>query len=229
MEDNNSIFERCFEKYSFDELNNEDFPMLNYAFQMFLNTYKFDNHKPVIFDIGSNCGSFIKVLKGYNISENIHCFEPHPKLSDMCVEKYPYIKMNKLCISNQNNHIDIYIPLWSSLLSSIIKRPIFDKLKDGGQEIIKINVPSLTIDKYCENNNIDIIDFIKIDVEGAEKMVFEGAIEMLSKKAIRCGVFEVGKETYKDANTSETEVCAILEKFGYKLYKKLPRNYVFYI
>ena len=103
MENKYSIFERCFEKHNFDELNNMDFHMLNHAFQIFLNNYKLDDNKPVIFDVGSNCGSFIKVLEKYKISENIHCFEPHPKLSDVCVEKYPYIKMNKLCLSNENN------------------------------------------------------------------------------------------------------------------------------
>ena len=228
MENKYSIFERCFEKHNFNELNNMDFHMLNHAFQIFLNTYKFDDNKPVIFDVGSNCGSFIKVLERYKISENIHCFEPHPKLSDVCIEKYPYIKMNKLCLSNENNHIDIHIPLWSTALSSIIDRPVFDKLKNEGQEIIKINVPSLTIDKYCENNNIDVINFIKIDVEGAEKMVFEGAFQMLGKKAIKGGIFEIG-ETLNDANTSETEICEILEKFEYKILKNIPGNYMFYI
>ena len=152
MEDKHSIFERCFEKHDFNELNNMDIHMLNNAFKIFLNSYKLNDHKPVIFDVGSNCGSFVKVVEMYKMTENIHCFEPHPKLSDVCIEKYPYIKMNKLCLSNENDNIDIHIPLWSTALSSIINRPVFDKLKNDGQEIITINVPSLTIDKYCEKD-----------------------------------------------------------------------------
>ena len=45
----------------------------------------------------------------------------------------------------------------------------------------EINVPVVTLDSYCKEENITEIDFIKIDVEGFEKEVFDGAPNILCK------------------------------------------------
>ena len=81
----------------------------------------------------------------------------------------------------------------------------------------------MTLDHYCDINNINSIDFIKIDVEGAEKMIIEGGNNMFKEKKIKAGLFEIG-ETLKDAGTSEQEIATILEGFGYNIVKNLSRN-----
>ena len=120
----------------------------------------------------------------------------------------------------------IYIPKWSVGLSSVIKRPVFNNLN---QDIYTLNVKCQTLDSYCELNNISQIDFIKIDVEGAEKYIFEGATKLLENKKIKCGVFEIGQTLY-DANTHENEIIQILENYGYTINKTIDENnYLFYI
>lgn len=136
--------------------------------------------------------------------------------------------MNKICLTDSIGTIDINIPMWSVGLSSIIERPVFNALKNEGQEIAKLNVNTNTIDTYCNENNIEYIDFIKIDVEGAEKIVLDGANNMLRNNKIKMGLFEVG-ETLRDANTSEYDICNMLEKYNYKIMKEIPNNYLFYI
>lgn len=42
-------------------------------------------------------------------------------------------------------------------------------------------VPAVSIDKYCSINNISSVDFIKLDVEGAEPAVLAGASEQIKK------------------------------------------------
>ena len=74
-----------------------------------------------------------------------------------------------------------------------------------------------------------MIDFVKIDVEGAEKMVFEGAIELLQNKKIKCGIFEV-EQTLYDANTHENEICNMLMDYGYLINKDISTaDYLFYL
>ena len=221
------FFERCFEKHNFNELNNLDANILYNTILYYKNKYK--NNPEVIFDVGCNAGSFIKVLEHINITNNIHCFEPHPYLSNYTKQIYPLINMNNFCLTNHIGTIDIIIPMWSVGLSSIIQRPVFDRLKSEGQEFKKINVKCDTIDNYCKINNIENIDFIKIDVEGAEKMVLDGANIMLQNNKIKMGLFEIG-QTLHDAGTSEDEICNFLMKYNYKIEKNLvPDNYIFYL
>jgi len=225
--ENNNFFDRCFEAHSFYELNNIDYDLLNYSVNLYKETYKHIS-PPIFFDVGCNAGSFVKALNDNGYVNNIHCFEPHPKLSDVVKENYPQVIMNKICLTDNIGTIDINIPLWSVGLSSVINRPIFDTLKSRGQEITKLNVKTNTIDNYCIENNIEHIDFIKIDVEGAEKMVLDGANDMLKNNLIKMGLFEVGS-TLEDANTNENEICSMLENYGYKINKNIACNYLFYI
>jgi FkbM family methyltransferase len=215
--------EKCFEAHSFVELNNIDCGILHKAFSIYLQ--KFNNKTSVVFDVGANCGSFVKVLQSFGIS-NIVCFEPHPILSKKTKEVYDFITMNSYCLGNIDGTIDINIPKWSVGLSSVIKRPLFSQLN---QEIVVLNVKCETLDTYCELNSIHQIGFIKIDVEGAEKTIFEGAEKMLKAHKIICGMFEVG-QTLTDANTSEEEIITLLEGYGYKIDKTISSSdYLFYL
>jgi FkbM family methyltransferase len=215
--------ERCFEKHSFQELNDIDFKILQKILFHFTTFRQSLNSESVFFDVGTNAGSFIKALDffGYPI---VHCFEPHPFLASITKQVYPHITMNNYCLGNENGFIEVYIPSLSVGLSSIIRRPVFDQLN---QEITVLNVKCQTLDSYCEEHSIQQIDFIKIDVEGAEKTVLEGAKGLLQSKRIKAGVFEIG-ETLKDAGTSTEEVCALLENYGYVIHKQFsPNDYVF--
>lgn len=197
--------------------------MLHKAFSFYLD--KFHNKTLVVFDVGANCGSFVKVLQNFDIT-NIVCFEPHPVLSKKTKEVYDFITMNSYCLADKDGTIAIHIPKWSVGLSSIINRPVFNQLN---QEIIVLNVKCETLDTYCELNNIHQIGFIKIDVEGAEKLILDGATKMLKAHKILCGVFEVG-QTLVDANTSGQEIVTLLEGYGYKIDKTISDNdYIFYL
>ena len=46
--------------------------------------------------------------------------------------------------------------------------------------------------KYCDKNNIDFIDFIKIDAEGSDHLVLNGFMDFLDRKAVRLIQFEYG-------------------------------------
>jgi FkbM family methyltransferase len=218
------ILQCCFEKHSFAELNNIDCHILANAFNFYMN--KFNNKTSMIFDVGTNGGSFVKVLQYFNIYSNIVCFEPHPVLSKVTKEVYPYINMNNYCLGNIDGNIDIHIPKWSVGLSSTVNRPVFSQLN---QPIVTLNVKCEKLDTYCELNNISEIGFIKIDVEGGEKTIFEGAKNLLKNKKILCGLFEIGQTLY-DANTHENEIVALLEEYGYKIDKTISQSdYLFYL
>jgi FkbM family methyltransferase len=220
----NSALDRVYDQHSFNEMNYCDYQLLTRAYQLY---YKICGLQPtsVFFDVGCNSGSFVRVLKDNNIYENIHCFEPHPVMAKTTSNFYPYIKMNQECLSDTNSSVNVYLPALSCGLGSIINRPVFSKLN---QEITVLNVPCETIDMYCNKNNISVIDFIKIDVEGAEMLVLNGASQMLKEHRIKFGIFEHG--CLKDAGSSVEEVIILLEGYGYVIDRTIgSEDYAFYI
>jgi hypothetical protein len=53
-------------------------------------------------------------------------------------------------------------------------------------------VEAMSLDEYCAERGIDRIDFLKLDVEGAELEVVTGAGQLLERGAIRAILLEVG-------------------------------------
>ncbi|WP_428026154.1 FkbM family methyltransferase [Arcobacter sp.] len=110
---------------------------------------------------------------GKNLSNlEIHCFEPEDKnyeeLIKNCKESKNKIKINKF-------------GLWKE--DSILRFSSSEKACSLGARIeldgdVIINTTS--IDKYCNENNVKP-NFIKLDVEGAEKEAIFGAKEIIKK------------------------------------------------
>lgn len=219
-----NALESVYNQHSFNEMNMCDYDMLTRAYHLYNSVCELQPTS-VFFDVGCNSGSFVRVLKDNNILQNIHCFEPHPVMAKKTTEYYPHIKMNQECLSDTNGLVDVYLPSLSCGLGSIINRPVFSKLN---QEITVLNVPCETVDMYCSKNNISTIDFIKIDIEGAELLLLKGASQMLKEHRIKFGIFELG--CLIDAGSSVEEVIALLGGYGYTIDRSIGNDdYAFYI
>ena len=59
---------------------------------------------------------------------------------------------------------------------------------------------AITIDKFVEENNIEKIDYIKMDVEGAEKNILEGSIKTIKKfkPSLAIAIYHGGKLFMED-------------------------------
>lgn len=154
---------------------------------------KYDN--PVAFDAGSNIGYFTCIFKSAGCSQ-VHSFEPVndpynlslKKLSNLLVTGgvvvnkialfNEILKKKKIYLSTQHNQ-------GSSMSGEIVKKfkPVFENYQAVG-------VPTTTIDRYCLENKIEIIDLLKIDTEGTELEIIQGAYSMISKKAIKNIIYE---------------------------------------
>jgi FkbM family methyltransferase len=210
--------------YTIETLSSIDVNIHEVMLNKFISLQK-EKKEFIFFDIGCNGGSFIKTIKNKGINAKIHAFEPHPYLFKYLTETYPNDKINCECVTNIDGKCNINIPLYSVGLSSIIKRPIFESLKTT-QEIKSLECNAIRLDSYCKKNDIRQIDFIKIDVEGAEYFVFEGAQKLLSENKILCGQFEVGIE---ESGHTTNDILNMLIKYGYEVDKTLKSDYFFFL
>ena len=123
-------------------------------------------NEAVVFDIGAFKGDTAYFFsKKCSNKARIYAFEPDENNYKVLLKIKDKYKLNNVIASNilfSNSETEI------NFLSMDLNRPA-------------IKMKSTTIDKFVEENNIEKIDYIKMDVEGAERNILEGSIKTIKK------------------------------------------------
>lgn len=142
--------------------------------------------KVCVFDIGHNTGDFVSTaFKVFGKDTIVHAFEPNIDV-EFLYENNPSVVLNRIAISNETGYFPFFVPTKlneqksSSHLASLSNRPCFSTFKDAYVKTGRVFVS--TVDAYCSEKNIDYIDYLKVDTEGYELEVFQGALKLLSSK-----------------------------------------------
>jgi FkbM family methyltransferase len=197
----------------YHQLEQNEIDIVNYLYQ------SNKNENLTVFDVGANRGLFIDLFLNKFKNIKIHSFEPITSLFDNLSLKYKdnqNVILNKLGISDDEKVLEFceLINPVTDGCSSLIERPVF---KEMGWEYKKYEIPTISIDKYCLDNNISYVDFIKIDVEGAEMMVLKGCEQLFQNNSINLIHFEYGN-TFQDAGITLYDVKTFIEKYEYNIY-----------
>ncbi len=148
-----------------------------------------NKENPIIFEIGcADGGDTLEFINTFNDLE-IYCFEPEPKNIKLVKERinHPRHHLFEGVISDVNGQLTFNRSRTDNpddlSYSGSIKKP---KEHLNEWSFIKfdeqITVESITLDKFCEDKNIELIDFIWADVQGAEENLILGGLNTLNKK-----------------------------------------------
>lgn len=170
----------------------------------------------VIFDIGANKGLY-SLIAASKIEPDgkIVSFEPAPKaydalVSNILLNNFTTIYPFKVGIADKQGEVIFNIckdDAYNSIGNNPLK-PIKEK------QVIK----TISIDEFCESQNIDKIDLMKIDTEGAEELAIKGGIKTLSKDNGPLIICEYNSKTdYGIANS--TGMFNLLKKMGYSIFQ----------
>lgn len=175
----------------------------------------------LIFDVGAHVGNWTRYILNINSHVHIHAFEPMPKIFEILQQNFntSNVMLHNLAIGKDIGLKDFYIYAGNPGLvecSSLYLRPVLAHVL--GQ---KINVKITNLDTFCDEHEINLIDFLKIDTEGAEKEVLLGAQRLLKEKAITLIQFEYGG-TYIDAHITLQQIYEILTSNDYSLFRIIP-------
>lgn len=186
-----------------------------------------------VFDVGANIGEFALLFSRLvGLQGQVHAFEASQntfnKLTTICeLANRQQIILNHKAVSDQQGIVKLYTyddnhSGWNSLANRPLEQyGIYDVKPTHLEEI-----EAVTIDDYCEKNDISQIDLLKIDVEGAEYQVLLGSRKMLEKHKIKCCVFEFGQTTF-DMGNSPNEIENYLRELGYSLKNVVTGNPIF--
>jgi FkbM family methyltransferase len=168
----------------------------------------------VIFDIGACEGEESIKYSRLFPNDSIYAFEPLPDNINQI--RNNFIKYNVTNASYYNNALsckngitDFYVSSgrpdnaaksdwdYGNKSSSLLQPGKHLQLASFIRFEKKIEVETITLKSFCNTNNIPSIDFIHMDVQGAELMVLEGAEDFIS--SIKVIWLEVSKiDLYKN-------------------------------
>jgi FkbM family methyltransferase len=87
-------------------------------------------------------------------------------------------------LSDRNEETEIEIPSFGRSILDMAGSSIVRKFQNSRKEKIE----TITIDEFVEKNNIKRVDFIKADIEGAEKLMLKGAYNVLKNFAPKLSI-----------------------------------------
>lgn len=141
----------------------------------------------VFIDVGANVGLFTLVAAKRLVDGQIHAFEPVKTnltrlRANLLLNQFHNVVVNAVALSNISSNRDLFIPAVN--LNRGIRNTGLASFYVSKQEISrskKESVSTITLDEYVQRSDLEKVDVIKIDVEGAEMDVLEGGLESLRK------------------------------------------------
>ena len=169
----------------------------------------------ICFDVGSNIGYFSLLFASHSKNVEVHAFEPVNfnvaiMKANSILNNLENITLNQTAVGEFDSTINFSVSK-DSAYSSIIntqRRP----------EDCQIEVPLISLDKYIELNLIKRVDILKIDVEGAEEMVINGANNLLGdlNRRPRIVLIELFDKNLVFFNTTVKKIVTKMAELDYK-------------
>lgn len=148
--------------------------------------------RKIIFDIGANIGDYTENLSKRFLEANIYSFEPNPYAFQVLNRRFGatenVIKNNFALGATRGKDNLFFYSADKTTGHASINLKVFELHKRTDLNSSEINIE--TIDNFCSDNNIDRVDFMKIDTEGFEYNVLLGAKKMINSGQISFIQFE---------------------------------------
>jgi FkbM family methyltransferase len=137
------------------------------------------------FDVGAHEGQTSALALSSFAEARVFAFEPHPVTFSKLLQRLavePRVGTHNLAISNAKGAARFF-EYSSSTLNSLIPDAQYPVRK--GVAARTIDVQCTTLDEFCSQHGVQSIDVLKIDTEGWELVVLQGAQQLLSTERIR--------------------------------------------
>ncbi len=177
------------------------------------------SNSPVIFDVGANVGCYSEAVLKRFPNAQLFAFEPHPVNFQRLKERlHGNARLFNQAMGNKNGLGTLYdlCDAEGSEHASFYEDVIS---KIHGKKATHYQVHLETLDDFCRIHQVENIAFLKIDTEGHEFAVLEGAKKLLDTRAIECIQFEFN-EMNRVSRVCLSDFQELLK--DYDLYRLLP-------
>lgn len=175
----------------------------------------------LVFDIGGNIGYYsIALAKGRNAT--IHAFEPIESTYKQFIANAYYngvqdrVRINNFGLFDKSGELTFYVYKQDFGNASAA---IMHEEKDNEKIVCKVE----RLDEYVKAQGVERIDFIKLDVEGAEIFALRGGLKSIEKHKPILFVEMLRKWAAK-YDYHPNEIIEMLEGLGYECYYACERD-----
>ena len=179
------------------------------------------DEKIIIFDVGAHRGESAKKYKIFFKNAEIFSFEPFDQsfnvLKRLNITKF---KPFNIGLSDKKSLENFSINKASETNSLLRLSGNAKHVWGNNFGLSQIDIKQFnfnTLDEFCKENFVNYIDFLKLDVQGAEFKVLKGAHKSLMEKKIKVIQLEVIISKTYVGQKSLAYYINLLEGYGYKL------------
>lgn len=170
-----------------------------------------------LIDVGANTGLWaLGAALRVGPAGTVHAFEPVPDnfvrlTRNLALNGFTNVISQKLALAEKSGHTVFYAATDdNSGVGSLTKRGEADR---------PIEIEMTAVDEYCAAQSISHVDLMKVDVEGAELLVFSGAERLLSSNEAPIIMFETDEVLTASFGSSSTRIKTLLQRYGYACYR----------
>lgn len=177
------------------------------------------NENPIIFDVGASTGSFSLQLQKEIKNCSVYAFEPfleYYKILETNRVQFPAISTHNIALADAVGTQTFFVNS-SKATNSLLPPKRTDSFIDNHAiPESQMTIPTMTLDAFCEASKITHIDLLKMDVQGGELKVLQGAKKMLGSQSINFIYSEVWFIEGYENQPLYHDVASYLASFGYK-------------
>ncbi len=146
--------------------------------QKMINSLPQKDYKLMI-DVGANCGHFSRFFADRFPATKIFAVEPSPDLLPVIKENLKGRNFNLVpfALADKDGEMEFYVSKNSQQASSLIR----ENVEEFDKNIQAIKVRTQKFQTFLSENQIDKIDILKMDCQGAEYLILKNAEEILAK------------------------------------------------
>jgi FkbM family methyltransferase len=175
----------------------------------------------ICMDIGANIGHItLHIARKVAPSGLVFAFEPAPNIFYKLQQNIQRNNLEGLIIANQ-------LALSNNNSTTLLAYPNDFAENQGLGSIVNINnelvkkkliIHTKTIDSFVQENSIKKLDFLKIDIQGAEILLLEGGIKTFTVFSPDLAI-EISPTDLKCFNKNSKDLTKILSEYKYNIFE----------